>query len=339
MKRTSRRHFLQGSLTLAGLGWLAGCVPPRLPWQGLQPTRAVRIGWLSVAAPGPTTSPLVEALRQGLREHGWVEGQNLAIEERWAAGQFDRLPALAAELIRLPVDLLVTGNPPATKAAKQATATVPIVMTFSGDPVGTGFVASLAHPDGNITGLATLSPTLSTKRLSLLTEAIPRVSRVAVLWNAADPEKATDITATAGAARTVGVEMQSLEVRGPEQFGAAFDAAVSGHADALIALHDPLVHVHRARVAELAATHRLPTMYDLREYVADGGLLAYGPNLISLHRQAAYFVDRILTGAKPAELPVEQPTTFEFVINLQTAQALGLTLPESVLQQATEVVQ
>jgi putative ABC transport system substrate-binding protein len=254
-------------------------------------------------------------------------------------GQFDRLLKLADELIQLPVDLLVTGNPPATKAAKQATTTLPIVMTFSGDPVGTGFVASLAHPDGNITGLATLSPTLSTKRLSLLTEAIPRLSRVAVLWNAADPEKATDLTATRDAARQLGVQIQSLEVRGPEQFAAAFDAAVSGQAEALIALHDPLIHVNRTQVVELAARHRLPTIYDLREYVADGGLMAYGPNLISLHRQAAYFVDRILKGAKPRDLPVEQPTTFEFVINLQTARALGLTISESVLQQATEIIQ
>ncbi len=295
-----------------------------------------RIGWLS-HTPGPN----LEAFRRGLRELGYVEGENVTVEARYAEGREERLPALAAELVRLPVDVIVTaaGNP-AVRAAKNATSAIPIVMGQSGvDPVVAGLIVSLARPGGNVTGLTTISADLSGKRLELLKEAVPTVSRVAVLWNATNPDKARELRETRVAALALGVSLQSLEVRGPDDFEKAFDAATRGRADALITLHDVLTNSQRARIVHFAAQNRLPTMYEFREWADAGGLMAYGPNVRDMFRRAATYVDKILKGAKPADLPVEQPMRFELVMNLKTARGLGLTIPPFLLFRVDEVIQ
>jgi putative ABC transport system substrate-binding protein len=279
----------------------------------------------------------IEAFRQGLRELGYIEGQNLVIEYRYAEENLE-LPALAAELVHLPVDVLVTWTTPAIQAAQQATTTIPIVMAASGDPIRTGFVASLARPGGNITGLTILSAELSAKRLELLTQLVPGLARVAVLWNPANPAIVLEWQATQEAARRLGVQVQSLEIRGPDDFARAFAAATQEHAQALYQTTDALFTMHRAQILDFAARSRLPTSFHSRAYVEAGGLMAYGVNLPDLFHRAATYVDKILRGAKPADLPVEQPTTFELVINLKTAQALELTIPPTLLFQANEVI-
>ena len=323
-----RRAFISG-ITLAPLA-----APLAVGAQ--QAGRVWRVGYLSLAS-GP--SPRSEALRQGLRELGYVPGQNIAIEDRWADGNLERARAAAADLARLNVEVIVTGGPQATGAAKEATATIPIVMAVDYDPVGAGFVASLARPAGNITGLSALNPELSGKRLGLLKEIVPRLARVAVLWNPSEPNAETYWRETQRAARAMDVHPQSLEVRVPRDLEGAIQAARRGRANAFTVLTDPVTLYHRAQLAELAAKHRLPAIYSERLFVEAGGLMSYGANDREMHRRAALFVDKILKGAKPSELPVEQPTTYELVINLKTARALGLTIPPSLLQRADQVIE
>ena len=305
---------------------------------GAQPVKIPRIGILS-PSPFSDRPHLYEALRQGLRDLGYVEGQNIAFEFRSAEDRAERLPDLAAELVRLRVDVIVAVGTPGPVAARQATKTIPIVMPAAGDPVATGLVASLARPGGNVTGLSILAPELGGKRLQLLKEAVPKVSRVAILWNAANPYPALVLRETEAAARTLGVQLQSLEVRGPDDFGRAFEAATKGRAGALITVEDPLTTSHRIPIADFAAKRRLPTMHGVREFVDAGGLMSYGTNLADLYRRAATYVDKILKGAKPADLPVEQPTKFELVLNMKTAKALALTFPPSILIRADQVIQ
>ena len=309
-----------------------------LTGEAQQVAKANRIGYLW---PGDRSSsaPLSEAFLQGLRELGHVEGRNINIEWRFAHGKVDRLPALVAELISLKVDLIIAVSPEPVQAAKTATTTVPIVMVAVADPVTYGFVTSLARPGGNITGMAFLLPEISTKRLELLREMVPELSRVAVLWNGANPFRALDLQVLQAGARTPGVTLQSLEVRGPADVDRAFEAAVRERATGLITLEDPFTVAHRARIVDRALTHRLPVIYAEKMFVHAGGLMSYGPILLENFRRGAAIVDKILKGAKPADIPVERPTRFELVINLKTARALGLTIPQSVLLRADELIQ
>jgi putative tryptophan/tyrosine transport system substrate-binding protein len=303
--------------------------------------KVYRIGRL---APGsPEGFPFLEIFRQALHELGYIEGQNLVIEYRWAEGRDERLPDLAAELVRLPVDVLVpSGGSTAIRAAQQATRTIPIVMVGASDPVAQGFVASLARPGGNITGLSLLNPELVGKRLELLKETVPQSTRVAVLANpgSAPTQSATTTSALTIAAQALGLHLQVVEVRRTEELDDAFASMTRAGADALLVQGEPrLLDGLRRRIVELAAQHRLPAMYTWRMYVDAGGLMSYGVSLREQYRRTAIYVDKILKGAKPAELPVEQPMKFELVINLKTAQALGLTMAPSVLFQADEVLQ
>ena len=302
--------------------------------------QAAQVPRLGLLIPGSSSAfaPRIEAFRHGLRDLGYVEGRNITIEYRFAEGQDDRLPELVAELIRLHVDIMVTDGEAAILAAQHATTTIPIVMAVSSDPVGIGFVASLARPGGNITGLSFMLTEVSGKRLELLQEAVPKLSHVAVLWNPTMPSSMLGFKETQTAAHALGLSLQSLEVRGPDEFDQAFAAMTREHADALVVLSNPLFFGHRRQLAALAVKHRLPAIFLFREYVEAGGLMAYGANLHAMYRRAAYYVDRILKGTKPADLPVEQPVKFELVINLKTAQALDLTIPPTPLFQADEVI-
>ena len=281
----------------------------------------------------------LEAFRQGLRELGYVEGQNIAIESRSAEGTDDRLPALAADLVRSKVDVIVATSGAATKAAQQATRTIPIVMSLVNDPVGSGLVASLARPGGNVTGLTIMAPDLMAKRLELLKEVVPKLSRVALLQNPDNPASAAQLREAEAAARALRVQPQTLEARNPQEIEGAFAAMIRERAGALLILSDAIFFTQRRQIAELAAKGRLPSIIGTRDYPVAGGLMAYGPNFLDLERRAATFVDRILKGAKPGDLPAEQPTKFELVINLKTAKALGLTIPQSVLLRADQVIQ
>jgi putative tryptophan/tyrosine transport system substrate-binding protein len=303
-----------------------------------QPAKVPRIGYLSVSSPS-AMSTRIEAFRQGLRELRYVEGKNIVIEWRSAEGKRDRLPSLAAELVRLKVDIIVTAGPPATRSAKEATVTIPIVMAQDGDPVASGFVASLARPGGNITGLSNLAPELSGKRLELLKEIVPRLSRVAVLGNSTNPTNAQVLKQTELAAGTFGVKLQYLDVLDPKDIETAFRAASKGRADAvLMTVSGGVVLSQRTQVVELAAKSRLPAMYIIREYVEAGGLMSYGASITDLDRRAATYVDKILKGTKPADLPVEQPKKFEFIVNLKAAKQIGLTIPPNVLVRADKVI-
>ena len=305
-----------------------------------QPGKVFRIGILATVSPGdPAGARLWEAFFQGLRELGYVEGQNIAVERRFSEGKAERLPDLAAELVRLKVDVIVAGGSPPPIAAKRATGTIPIVMTNQSDPAGSGLVASLARPGGNITGLSLLSPELVGKQLELLKEVIPRVSRVAVLRNPTNETHALSLKELEDAARSLRVQLQMFQARDPDEFDRAFVAMARERVRTLLILGDPMFFLHRTRIADLAAKQRLPTMAVAREFAEAGGLMAYGPNLSDLLRRAATFVDKILKGAQPADLPVEQPTKFELVINLKTAKALGLTIPPSILVRADHVIQ
>jgi putative ABC transport system substrate-binding protein len=304
-----------------------------------QAFRVARIGYL--AGNLAANPPQHEAFRQGLRDLGYVEGRNAVIEYRSSEGRFERLPALAAELVGLKVDVIVTSDTPAALAAKQATRTLPIVFSFAVDPVTSGLVTSLGRPGGNVTGLATLVPELVGKRLEQLTQAVPGVSRVSVLWQPGSQGGRTEKEMLKGAevaGRGLGVRLQFVEARGPADFDRAFSDMTRAHAGALTVLGSAMFFNERRRLVALAAKKRLPAMYGLREYVDAGGLMAYGPNVAELFRRAATYVDKILKGAKPADLPVEQPTKFELIINLKTAKALDLTIPASVLQRADEVI-
>ncbi len=303
--------------------------------------QAAHVPRLGLLIPGSSAAfaPRIEAFQHGLRDLGYVEGRNLTIAYRFTEGQDDRLPELVAELIRLAVDVLVTDGWAAIRAAQHATTTLPIVMAVSGDPVREGFVASLARPGGNITGLSFMQPQVSGKRLKFLQEAAPTLSHIAVLWNPDVSLSTLGFKETQTAAQAIGLQLQSFEARSPDEFAQAFAAMTREHADALVVLSDPLFFGHRRQLAELTVRHRLPAMFHLREYAEAGGLMAYGANSNAMYRRAAYYVDRILKGTKPADLPVEQPVKFELVINLKTAKALGVTIPPTLLFQADEVIQ
>ena len=302
-----------------------------------QPTKIPRIGYLS----GNSLSDLaarIEAFRRGLRELGYVEGKNIVIEWRSAEGKFDRLPELAAELVRLKVDVIVSPGPSVTRLVKEATSTIPIVMAQDTDPVGNGFVASLARPGGNITGLATLSPEISGKQLELLNEIVPKLLRVAVIGNSTNPGDAQALRETVLAAGSFEVYLRYLDVLDPKDIEAAFRAAAKGRADALLVLGNPILNNQRKQVVELAVKHRLPATYTRPEFIEVGGLMYYGTNYNELFRRAATYVDKILKGAKPAELPVEQPKKFELIINLKAAKQIGLTIPTNLLARADRVI-
>ena len=296
---------------------------------GAQPTGKIyRIGLL---LSGPATSPNVDAFKQGLRELGWVEGQNVMIEQRLAEGRVDQLPVLAAELVRLKVDVIAAGPTPPSLAAKAATGTIPVVMLGAAEPVKLGLVASLARPGGNVTGVAwSVDLEVIAKGLELLKDASPKVRRVGVLWNPANPAQGLAVERVRVAARSLGLGVQLLEARGPDDFDGAFAAMAKHRAEGLMVVADALFVVHRARLADLEARYRLPSMHGLRSHVDAGSLMSYGPNTAAVWRRAASFVDRVLKGAKPADLPVEQPTQFDLVINLKTAKALGLAIPPSL---------
>jgi putative ABC transport system substrate-binding protein len=302
---------------------------------------AGKVWRIGVLLPGPLVPlpPGAVALQLRLLELGYVEGQNIAFEYRSAENKLERLPDLAAELVRLKVDIIYATVTPAAQAAKNATKTIPIVFSASSDPVGFGLVASLARPGGNVTGMSNAGPDLSGKRLELLKEVVPGVSRVAVLWNSANAVIAHQVKETEAAAKVLGIQLQVVGVRGPDDIEGALAVSARGRVGALIVLADFLTVYHRGRIADLAAKNRLPAIYELREFVAAGGLMAYGPSLPDMGRRAAIYVDKILKGAKPADLPVEQPTKFELVINMKTAKALGLTIPQSVLLRADHVIE
>jgi len=300
--------------------------------QAQQPGKVPHIGFLSLSGANQ------EAFRQGLRDLGYIEGKNIAIESRTAANRADRLSVLAGELVDLKVDVIVAAGSQAVHAAQRTTKSIPIVMTSSSDPVGTGFVASLAHPGGNITGLSLVGPDLSTKRLEMLKEVILGVSRVAVFWNPDDPAAKISLRETEDAAKAQAMHLQILEIREASDFQSAFRAANKGRARALILLPAPIVATQAKQIAELALKNNLPAISPVSEFPNAGGLMSYGANLADLYRRAATYVDKILKGAKPADLPVEQPQKFELVINLKTAKQIGLTIPPNVLARADKVV-
>jgi putative ABC transport system substrate-binding protein len=329
-RKLMKKLFIRLSL---GAMLFALCVPAQA-----QPAKLPRIGWLTG---GSLSSQAArhEAFRQGLRELGYVEGKNIVIEWRGADGNRDRQRTLAGELVRLKVDVIVSAGAGGTRAAKEATATIPIVMTQDDDPVGSGHVASLARPGGNITGLASLSPELSGKRLELLKEIVPKLSRVAVFGTSASTDRAQTLKEIELAAGAFGVKLQYLDILGPKDIETAFRAAGKERADAaLMQVSGPLASSRRPQIAALAVKSRLPVIYHRREYVEAGGLIAYGVSFTDLDRRAAYYVDKILKGAKPADLPVEQPTKFELVINLKTAKQIGVTIPPNVLVRADRVI-
>jgi putative tryptophan/tyrosine transport system substrate-binding protein len=301
-----------------------------------QPKKVARIGFL--AATTAASPARFEAFRQALRELGYVEGKNIVIEWRRAEGKFDQLPDLATELVRLKVDVIVTAGGASTRPAKEATVTIPIVMASDNDPVGSGFVASLARPGGNITGLSQMAPELAGKRLELLKEIVPKLSRVAVLGELKNPGNAQALRETELAAGAFGVQLQSFDVRGPKDIETGFQAAIKGRADAVLMLGGPVATAQRVQIVEIAAKNRLPAIYPQSDYMDVGGLMFYGPSISDLFRRAATYVDKILKGAKPADLPVEQPTTFEFIINLKAAKQIGLTIPPNVLVRADRVI-
>jgi putative ABC transport system substrate-binding protein len=335
--RLSRRGFVLGAgvagVAATGLGLLGGfgCLP--LP---LQPApRVPRIGYLS-ASPLPTG---IDALRQGLGQLGYVEGQSIVIEIRSAEAPDELAPSLVAGLVSLPVDVIVASAGPAALAASRATTTIPIVMAGGGDPVRLGLAASLARPGGNVTGLSTLSPALSGKRLELLREATPAISRVGIVSNSTNPSGVDQLRETQEAGRTLGLETIVLDVRGPEGLEGLFETATRERAEALCVLAIGLTATEYEQLAEFATQNRFPSVFALRDGVDRGGLMAYGPSVVALTRRAAYYVDRILKGAKPADLPVEQPMTFDFVVNMKTARELGITFPNEIMLQVTEVLQ
>ncbi len=302
-----------------------------------QLAKVPRIGYLTVASLSSNVAR-IEAFRQGLRELGYVEGKNIVIEWRSAEGKFERQSELAAELVRLKVDVIISSGPTMTRAAKEATATIPIVMAQDSDPVENGFVASLARPGGNITGLSVLSPELSGKQLELLKEIVSKLSRVAVIGNSNEPANPKTLKEIELVAGSFGVQLQPLDVRGSKDIETAFRAATKAHADALIVLASAIVTDHRTKIANLALKSRLPAIYRSSIWVDDGGLMSYGTSLNDLSRRAATYVDKILKGARPADLPVEQPTKFEFIINLKAARQIGLTIPPNVLVRADKVI-
>ena len=325
------QKLVLSSILTAMLGFVLGVAA-----QAQQAAKVPRIGFLLGSSPGP--DPRIEGFRQGLRELGYVEGKNIAIEWRYAEGKEELVPKLAAELVQLNVEIIVTGGTNVTRAAKNATKTIPIVMASDADPVGNGFVASLARPAGNITGLVNLLAGLSGKRLELLKEALPGILRIGILWNPENPSSVSGFKETQSAARALAMQLQSLEVRSADNFAGAFQAATKAQARALTVVSDSLMFSNRRRLLELASKNKLPTMHTQSLWVDAGALMSYGTNFPDLYRRAAIFVDKILKGAKPAELPVEQPMKFEFIVNLKAAKAIGLTIPPNVLARADRVI-
>jgi putative tryptophan/tyrosine transport system substrate-binding protein len=325
VNRLSRRQFMAGA---AGLGLLAGC--GRLPGQA--PPRAARIGYLA-GAPSPQDNDL----RQGLREAGYVEGENVVVERRYWQGQADRLPGLAAELVDLPADVIVVWGTAETLAAKNATSTIPIVFLTAGDPVGSGLVPSLARPEGNVTGLTNLGAQLTGKRMQLLTEVVSGLSRLVFLLAADNPVSAANVREAQPAAEALGLQVEFLPLRAPSDVASGFAAAIAQGAQGAVAPQS--VEWLYRDIVDAAARHRLPIMYAERRAVQEGGLMGYGTDIRVNFRRAGYYVDRLLKGAKPADLPVEQPMTFEFVVNTHTAQALGITFPNEIMLQVTDVIQ
>ena len=327
--RMKRREFI-ALLGSAAAGWPLGA-------RAQQPAlKAARIGYLAFRSPLSAD----DAFFQGLRDFGWVEGQNIFVERRFAVGNVDRLKDAAAELVRQKVDLIVAAASAATQAAKDATTSIPIVFANAGDPVGQGFVQSLAHPGRNITGIAfDASPDITAKQAQLLIEVVPNASRLAVLWNPTSAFLHSYWSVIETGASALRVNLQSLQVQDPNEFERAFDAMTREHADGLLVLSDTFTTFYRARLAELAAKHRLPAIYGHDQYTEAGGLMSYGPSLSDAYGRAASFVDKILKGTKPADLPVEQPTKFELIINLKTAKTLGLEIPPTLLARADEVIE
>jgi len=328
-KKVKRRIFAMALCTVL----FALCVSAHAQ----QPTKIPRIGLLFTATPSAAAAR-IEAFRQGLRELGYVEGKNILIEQRYAEGQLNHMNELAAELVRLKVDVIVTIGPAATRPAKEATHAIPIVMGVDDDPVGNGFVASLARPGGNITGLASLAPEIGGKQLELLKEIVPRLSRVAVLGTSTQPGNAQSLREAEVAAGALAVKLQYLDVLSPKDIEPVFRTASNGRAEAVLVLRASIFFSHRKQIVDLAAKRQLPAMYYTTEYVEEGGLMTYGVSITDLFRRAATYVDKILKGAKPAELPIEQPTKFELVVNLKTAKRIGLTIPPNVLARADKVI-
>lgn len=323
-----RRDFLTGAVGAAlAVPVLAQTAGP-----------SIRIGRLSPLSAAADV-PMMEGLRQGLRDLGWIEGRNFVFEIRTADAQIERLPALAAELVRAQVNIIVVGSNPGARAAKSATSTIPIVIVTTGDPVMDGLVSSLARPEGNLTGVTALGQDLSAKRLELLKQTMPRLSRVAVLTDPGSPYTGPAMAALIPAAKTLGVQLQVLAAHEPAEIDRSFNALHDSRAEALMVLLDIAFITHRHRIAELAAKHRLPAMYGERESLADGGLFFYGASLPEMYRRAATYVDKILKGAKPSDLPVEQPSTFELVVNLKAARSLGLDIPATIIDRADEVIE
>jgi putative ABC transport system substrate-binding protein len=302
-----------------------------------QPAKVAKIGWLLFSS-ASGQSPGTDVLRRELRALGYIEGKNIAFEYRGAEGKPDRLPAVADELVRLKVDVIVTGSTSGALAAKNATRTIPIIFYSAGDPVATGLVDSLARPGGNVTGFTTISAVLAGKRLELLKETIPKLSRVAVLWNPQDPGPAQQWKESQLPARELGLQLHSMEVSSADKYEDAFKEATKARSAALAVTQSPLTVSNRKQIADLATKHRLPAIYTRREFVESGGLMSYGSDRAEPYRRAALIVDKILKGAKPADLPVEQPTKFELLINLKTAKALGLTIPPIVMMRAEKVI-
>ena len=304
-----------------------------------QPKKVPRLGYVRVVGDPSTPGPNVESFRRGLRDLGYVEGENIGIEFRYAEGNRERIPSLVAELVQLKVDVLVSGDDPTIRVAKQTTKTIPIVMVINQDPVATGLVDSLARPGGNITGISRLTRELSGKRLELLTEVVPGIARVGILWDSSSEGPKISFKEYQAAARALKIQLQSLEVRGPDpDLDGAFQSAVKGRASALITIGNSLLNRHRKQIANYAIKHRLPSTYESSLSIEPGGLISYSSNDAESYRRAATYVDKILKGAKPADLPVEQPTKFELVINLKTAKQIGLTIPPNVLVRADKVI-
>ena len=326
----TRRHLL----IAIGAGALAA---PLASFAQQQPAKTARIGFLGSESASRYASN-VNALRAGLRDLGYVEGKNIVMEFRWADGKNDRLPDLALELVRLKVDVLVTHGTPGTLAAKRATTTIPIVMATSGDAVAVGLVATLPRPGGNITGLTLLVPELSAKRLELLKEGLPRITRLAVLFNPSNPAFATDIKKTEILAKSMKVELQQFGVRAPNEFDGAYAAMAKARVDAVMIHQDGMLNANPGATADLARKHRLPSI-GFKEFAEAGGLIGYGVDFLEMYRRAAVFVDKLLKGAKPADLPIEQPTKFELLINMKTAKALGLEIPRSLLLRADRIIE
>ena len=318
------------------MGLVAGC--GRLPWQAQPAPRVYRMGYLTPVNE-TVDAPRFAALRGALRDLGWIEGQNLLIERRLAEGQGERLPALAAELAQLQPDVVVTLGEPGARAMKQATDTIPIVFAAHGDPVGTRLVASFAHPGGNVTGVSEMAPELAGKRVELLKLAIPTAARVGAIWNAGDQAMAREYGEALVGAEALGIELQNLGIRAPEDVNGAYQAALDGHLDGVVVILDSLIVRSRDRLVELSTRSRVPTISGDSTFAAAGGLMAYGPNIVRQFHRAAYYVDRILKGTKPSDLPVEQPMTFDFVVNMKTARELGITFPNEIMLQVTEVIQ